>query len=198
VGSATGEGDTLKIESSGGFTIAESAVALGSLRYWELELHRLLGSAVPHIENHELKLLCADLSEHHAWHGEMLAERMPTVRDLSPAAQTVGTRAAVSVVEALDDADDISRAAWFGAYARWVLPQLLGSYVAYRAGRSPVADAAVIRTVGFVIDDLSADLATASMVASSATQDSDDLRAGEGLVTRLNAHRLEFGPLTAT
>lgn len=184
--------------SSGSLTIEETAARLGTLRWVELEIHRVLGSNVQRIADSASKLAVADWSEHHAWHAELLEARMPTVRELSPERQTAPTAPARTLIagfEGIDTADPAGVRGLITVYARVVLPQLLAAYVTVRCGSSPVADAPALRSIGFITDDLTADLVAASTRISGLSGTAAEIDAVGVLVSGLEIAQLETGRL---
>ena len=184
--------------SSGSLTIEETAGRLGTLRWVELEVHRILGSNVQRITDTATKLAVAEWSEHHGWHAELLEQRMPTVRELSPERQTAPTREAQTLVEGfgrIDASDPIGTRGLIAVYARVVLPQLIAAYVTVRCGSNPVADAPAIRSIGFISGDLTADLAAASARISGLSGTAAEIDAVGVLVTGLEIAQLETGRL---
>ena len=160
----------------GGFTIEESARRLGNFRWIEMRLFELLGGWVALTPEPEIKVWLADESRHHGWHSELLEERLPEVRDLSPERQTVAPDAAfAALVEALGTVDgDRATIGRLTALTHVVLPHLTDAYRAHLERCTPVADRAVTRTLGFIVADLTAEALTAGALLDSIVRDDDD------------------------
>lgn len=143
----------------GGFTIEESADRLGRFRWWEMRLFELLGSWVELVPELDVKRRFATSSRHHGWHAELLEERLPTVRELSPTAQTVAPSAGIADLVADLAAGGLATTTTerLTVVHRVVLPQLVAAYDDHRDRCSDVADEAVVRTLGFVVADEVAD-----------------------------------------
>jgi len=139
-----------------GFTIEESARRLGHERWVSMRLFELLGSWVADEPDPSTKRWLATTSRHHGWHAELLAERLPTVRDLHPDVQTVAPNAELEDLftawGALDGPDaPVDRLV---VLARVVSPHVVTA-VRWHLGRcTAVADEAVARTLRFVLADL--------------------------------------------
>jgi hypothetical protein len=164
----------------GGFTIEESARRLGHFRWIEMRLFEVLGGWVQTTPDPQVKVWLAEVSRHHAWHAELLEERLPEVRELSPERQTVAPDAAVAAyVDALMalDGPDVTTDRLVGAYDVLV-PRLVAAYTAHLLRCTPVADVAVARSVRFILADLSDDLAAARVLldALTATDEAADRR----------------------
>lgn len=170
-----------------GLIIEDSARRLGALRWVELALHRTLGSWVQGIDEPRLKLVVAELSEHHAWHAELLAARIPNVRAISPATQTVPSVGAEALIAAFDSAASEPAAVRYAAYVRCVLPQLIEAYDTLRKDASPVSDAPALRTIGIIRRDLVDDLAAESARVFGVLGSEDEISR-----TGVFTHRLEM------
>lgn len=180
-----------------GLTIEGSARRLGALRWVELELHRLLGGWVQRCAEPSVKLAIAEFSEHHGWHGELLEARMPTVRALSPSAQTVGAPGAIALVEALERlGDEVSDAQRLALYVRCVIPQLVDAYDTLRADCGPVADAPALRTIRFIRDDLVGDFWAGSSRVLGVLTDVNEIAAVGVLGGSLEMIRHDVGMLS--
>ena len=136
----------------GGFTIEETARRLGHARWVEIRLFELLGAWVGDTVDTDVKLRFASASRHCGWHAELLGERLPTVRELSPQRQTAP--GSPTVVELFDDiAGTTSTAGRMSALHRVILPHLIAAYGWHRDRCTPVSDQSVERTLGFLLRD---------------------------------------------
>lgn len=145
----------------GGFTIEQSARRLGHYRWCSLELFRILGAWVPDVTDAEAKLAFAASSRHHGWHAEQIADRLPRVGDLRTELVTKPASAELSalfteIAATGADLEDASArtVARFAAIYRIVVPSLASTLGWHLAQCSPLADASVARTLGFVHGDL--------------------------------------------
>lgn len=138
----------------GGFTIEESARRLGNYRWVSMRLFELLGSWVVDVPQPALKVQLAAASRHHGWHAELLGERLPAVRDLHPDRQTAPPNdefaGLVADLVRLDRDDTVGRLV---AVYRVVVPHLIAVGTWHLERCTPVADAAVSRTLRFVLAD---------------------------------------------
>lgn len=138
--------------TQGGFTIEEAARRLGHARWVEIQLFEVLGAWVGDTLDVDIKLRFASASRHCGWHAELLEERLPTVRELSPQRQTVpGSPAFVQLFD--DIATTSSTAGRMSALHRVILPHLIAAYGWHRDRCVPVCDQSVERTLGFLLRD---------------------------------------------
>jgi len=159
----------------GGFTIEESARRLGHYRWISMRLFELLGGWVADTAEVPAKLQFALNSRHHGWHAELLEERLPEVRELSPAAQTVAPSADVAAaVEQLSAiaGPDRTTLRLLGVYDV-VVPHLITAMTWHLDRCTPVADLAVARTLRLILADLADDRAGAMSLVDSSVDGSD-------------------------
>lgn len=136
---------------------------IGSHRWWELAAFELLGTWVARVADPPAKVLLDRHSAHCAWRAAQWADRLPVLADVDrdglvqppdpPAAAAV--EAMRGLGQGAGDADVICLAA---AY-RVVLARRAAAYQTHGEQTSPVADAAVRRTLGQVGVDVAADWA---------------------------------------
>ena len=131
-----------------------------------MRLFETLGAWVADVHEPTVKLRLADNSRHHGWHAELLAERLPTVRELHPDVQTSapnaefeGFIAAMTELRGPDAPLDQLTATY-----RVLVPHLIAAQTWHLERCTPVADAAVIRTLGFILADEIADWRAAEVV----------------------------------
>src|SRR4051812_19988461 len=143
---------------SEGFTIEESARRLGHLRWWSLQLFERLGRWAADVDEVEPKLFVAAAARHHAWHADLLGERLPTsssaARALSPDAQTVPPDGATPFLAALDGLEGPGTTLEKLVVAeRVVVPRLVAAQTAHLDACSPVADGPTMRSLRIVLSD---------------------------------------------
>lgn len=136
-----------------------SATVIGHLAWVERRVFEMLGGWVQGVPELPVKLALAQQSYHHAWHEELLLDRLPVVVDLVPSElrrpATPGVEDLLELVGAPTATDQtIEKLA--GLY-RVLIPAKLAAYEAWLAGSSPVADAPLRRALGFVLIDERAD-----------------------------------------
>lgn len=178
-----------------GLVIEESARRLGALAWVESELHRVLGGWVVGISEPGLKLVVAELSEHHAWRAGQLVDRIPRVRHQPPSTWTVPSEGGAATIRVLEEAAEPLPARWI-AYVRCVLPQLVEAYDTLRADCSPVSDAPALRTIGILRRDLVEDLAAETARVFGVFRSEDETEAVGVLTGRLDAVRISSGALS--
>lgn len=138
------------------WSLFDTADRLGRLRWFELALFGLLGSAARRADDAELKLFMVEAARHHAEHADWLARRMPTVADVTPDNRTAPASAELAAV--LASAGDVADAADLLTLTHRVLiPALVDAYADHLAACSEVADSAVMRTLERVVADLAVD-----------------------------------------
>lgn len=147
-----------------GPTIEETARALGSARWVEHRLYEVLGSIVPSVVDRPTKLLLAELAPHHAWRAEQLGDRLPRAGHVR--AELVTVAPDDTTAELLEGLADRDAADVLAVVHDEIIPGLLQAYESQLERSSPVADAAVIRTLRMVIDDLRRDRAAAEQLLS--------------------------------
>lgn len=186
---ASDTGAQVAEQRPGGFTIEESARRLGHYRWIEMRLFELLGRWVAETPEVDVKLRFAASSRHHGWHAELLAERLPEVRDLSPDRQTVAPNDELAdVVLALDAlaGDDLTTSRLVAVY-RVVVPHLVAAYSWHIDRCGPAADAAVRRTLGFLVADLIDDWNAAEQVLQTGPPTTEHVERRAAVRTRFES-----------
>lgn len=91
----------------------------------------------------------------HAWHADVLYQRLPELRELDAESLVVAPDAAAEsfLAAALTPPEPERTVEALAGYVRVLLPVLLSSYRSLRADASAVSDASVLRWVGFVLRD---------------------------------------------
>ena len=146
---------------SGAFTLQDSARRLGNYRWFELRMFEVVGSWTATVPVLAAKALFGATAPHFAWHGELLGDRLPELRDMTPQNLTVpANEQLVTFVDALatpaTPATDAAIEQLVGLY-RVVLPHLIATYSHHLDRCTPLADATVIRWLGIIVDDHVAD-----------------------------------------
>lgn len=141
--------------------LRRSAAAIGHLAWVELRLFELLGGWVQVVPELDVKLAFAKQSYHHAWHAELLQDRLPTVPDADPGSLVQpandGVRTLLDSIAGASTAETTIEKL-VGVY-RVLVPLKVAAYEGWLAASSPVADGPLRRAIGFVLLDESADLA---------------------------------------
>ena len=143
---------------TGAFTLQDSARRLGNYRWFELRMFEVVGSWTASVPVLAAKALFGATAPHFAWHGELLGDRLPELRDMTPQNLTVAANEQlVTFVDALaTPASDAAIEQLVGLY-RVVLPHLIATYSHHLDRCTPLADATVIRWLGIIVDDHVAD-----------------------------------------
>ncbi len=162
--------------------LGSSAALLGGYRWIEHALFELLGSWVTTMPLPAVQVFIDGQSARHAWHAQLLAERLPVLAGADPDGLTRPPEPAGAVLAALAghdvppaEADGPGTAAGpqgalprlAGLY-RVVLPRLVVTYGRHLAAASTVTDGPLIRALRLILAD-----------------EVEDWHAGERLVQRL-------------
>lgn len=135
-----------------GIGLEESAVVLGAYAWTEGRLYEVLGTMAAGEAWPPAAVLFDALSQQHAWHALLFAERLPLLPDRHAGALTVPPSAALADV--LDHfgalPDTTSRLA---VLARGLLPRLVAGYRGHLARARPSTDAPVVRALRLVVRD---------------------------------------------
>jgi hypothetical protein len=134
-------------------------------------LHRTLGAAADHPGQPAATVLFDELSLQHAWHAELLTERLPRRAGVERAELTVLGRLAepMAMLAELADGGDVVGVA--AAYRLVVLPRLIEHGGDLAAGCSDAAERSLRRSLSFVALDLSQALARSGSLLVSLTAD---------------------------
>jgi hypothetical protein len=136
-----------------------TAAAVGGLAWWSRRLAEVLGSRAARGPEPAVCVLLAGRAAHHAWHLEVLRDRLPQLRDIDrDDLVTPPTPGASRCLEALvGDPEGVSSPAFLGALDRVVVPAVLAACDELLAVSSPVAEGPLLRWLPKVADDLTAD-----------------------------------------
>lgn len=141
-------------------TLDEAGLTAGGHCWIERRLFELAGRLAVAEGAPELKLMADRHSQHHAWRAGQWWERLPVVADVERDALVAPPDPSwAALTAALDEAvagPPALVAAWVGLY-RVAVPRLASRYRRHGAAASPLADGAVLRTLGLVGPDLAAD-----------------------------------------
>ena len=181
----------------GGLTIEESARRLGHARWWSQRLFQVIGAWVPSVPEPDLKLRLATSARHHAWHADLFGERLPEVGHVDAESQTVAPSDAVAALfdELANWRDPERSPERLTVLARVVLPQAASVVREHLDRCTPVADAAVARTLRFVAADLVDDWLAGEATLQQWTRDSTMARRVESARTAFEQRWLASGGL---
>jgi hypothetical protein len=160
------------------FTLEETARRLGAYRWVELRMFELMGGWVTTTPELEVKLALATQGSHHAWHAELWLERLPVTAELSVEQLTVPATAAVSdLLAAVADVGSpgLTIGRLVGVY-RVIVPRIIAAYSFHLDHTSMVADAPVIRTLRFALNDELEDWRAGEMLVQSLIGSEEDAR----------------------
>lgn len=139
--------------------LVELTHRLGGLAWVSRKLFAIEGQRAGGATNHGAVHLSTH-SRHHGWHAQLLAEAMPDSPALESAAHIVapaaGWFAAVEFMDKLDDDDTV--AVLVGLY-RHLVPRALSGTTRLLADLTDPGDAAMRRSLEFVLADQQTDLA---------------------------------------
>jgi hypothetical protein len=136
-----------------------TAAVVGGLAWWSQRLAEVLGSRAATSAEAAVCVLLADRAAHHAWHMEVLRDRLPRTRDVDlDALVTPPVPGAERCMDLLAGAvGDASSAAFLAALDRVVVPAVLAASDQLLVTCGPVADGPLLRWLPKVNDDLVAD-----------------------------------------
>ena len=146
------------------------AAVLGGLRWVESALFRRAGGWIPTTPEPQVRVMWSVQSFHHAWHADVLRDRLPELRGLDPELVTVPPSSDwVTAFDALDTLDSTADrlSMWFGG----IIPALVGSYESMAARVDDVGAPGVHRWIRHVLLDEYDDLATGLEVAAAHPSD---------------------------
>ncbi len=148
-------------------SLEDGARVAGHHVWLEMRLFEVLGAWAPSVPEPQVKVHLATHSRRHAWHAELWRGHVPEVAGVdAEALVTPASEGMAGAVAALAEAPStLERLA--GLY-RVVLPRVVTATAGRLAAASPVADAALARSLRFVLAD-----------------DLDEWRDGEGLLQSL-------------
>jgi hypothetical protein len=133
-----------------GLPLEQSARLTGAYCWLERRLFAVLGAWAPADPVPEVRALFDVLSQQHAWHAELWAERLPVLDALEPEALTV---APDPDVEALFEklAGPGGTLLRLAGLARVVLPRLVAGYAVHLRRSSPMGEAPTVRVLRLVL-----------------------------------------------
>jgi len=161
---------------AGALTLLDLQRVLGGYQWVERRSFEVLGAWVASEAVAEARIFFDVHSRQHAWHGELFAERMPSVEGIDAASYVVPPSAEVDRLFASlggGAVGDAARGASGGTLlrlvgvARVLLPRLVAGYGRHLRRCAPVADAPLARALRLALrDDLEAWQAAEAMVQS--------------------------------
>ncbi len=164
---------------------------VGAHRWWELAAFELLGGWVARVKDPSAKVLLDRHSAHCAWRAAQWGDRLPVLAGVDHHSLVQPPDdASASAVEAMGglghggDADDV---VCLAAAYRVVLARRAGAYRGHRDTASPVADAAVRRTLRQVATDVAADWAEGEARLQALLVDEEVVGVAAGCVAALES-----------
>jgi hypothetical protein len=133
-------------------SLEDGARLIGHHIWLEMRLFEVLGGWVPTVAELDVKAHLATHSRRHAWHAELWHGHLPHVAGLDAEALVAppNDRVAEAVAGLAEPRSTLERLA--GTY-RVVLPRVVAATARRLAGTSDVADAALARSLRFVLGD---------------------------------------------
>jgi len=149
----------------------ETAARVGRMVGASRALHRILGVASGHQGHPAATVLLDELSLQHAWHGDLLADRLPRRAGVDRAALSVlgPLEAPFSVVEELASGGDVVGVV--AAHRLVLLPRLIEHGADLSAGCSEAAERSLRRSLSFVALDLAQALARTGSLLIALTEE---------------------------
>ncbi len=158
----------------------------------ERRLFEILGGWVATVADADAKLMLDRHSQHHAWRAAQWWDRLPVLADVDRDAlvrpPSSGWEAALKELESFTS--PVARLA--GAY-RGAFPRVASAYRAHRQEVSPLADAAVVRTLDHVGRDFSEDWGEGEAVTEALLLSPEDVDEAAATVARVERLLLD-GP----
>lgn len=132
--------------------LGQSAELLGAYCFVERRLFELTGAWSVEVDLPRLQVHLDQVSQQHAWHAELWAERLPVLAGVEPASLIAPLGPALGGVLDLLAAAPTSPERLAGLY-RCVLPRLLATYGRHLRRAAPATDAPVVRALRLVRTD---------------------------------------------
>ena len=150
---------------------AQTASLVGRMVAVSDALHRILGHAADHEGHAAATVLLDELSLQHAWHAELLTDRLPRRAGVDRAALAVlGPLAEpLAVLDELATGGDVVGVT--AAYRLVLLPRVIEHGSNLATGCSEAAERSLRRSLGFVALDLSQALARSGSLLVALTRD---------------------------
>jgi hypothetical protein len=171
---------SFSVSHSNPLSLEEGARVAGHHIWIEMRLFEVLGAWVQSVPEAEVKTHLATHSRRHAWHADLWREHLPRVAGIDADSLIApSSRSFPDVIAALaEPSSTLERLA--GAY-RVVLPRVVTATARRLASATPVAEAALARSLRFVLaDDLDEWRDGEALLQS--------LVAGPGDIDRMSAH----------
>jgi len=149
----------------------ETAALVGRMAAVSSSLHGILGRASNHEGHAAATVLLDELSLQHAWHAEILTERLPLRAGVDRKDLTVlgGIAGPIDVVDELASGGDVVGVV--AAYRLVLLPRLIEHGGALAVGCSDAAERTLRRSLSFVALDLTQALVRAGSLLVTMTAD---------------------------
>jgi hypothetical protein len=164
-------------ETRRGLSLEEMAQRVGGYQWLEMQTFELLGRWVQQVPEISVKVMLGTHCYHHSWHAELWQQRLPELRELDVARLVRPPSPQIAaVMTTLREADGagltIEKLA--GAY-RVLIPRKIGMYTDHLRVASPVADAALIRSLQFALADEMADWRDGELILQSLLRQPTDV-----------------------
>lgn len=163
------------------FDLATTARRLGAWRWVELQLFEALGEWMADASHPDVTAMLARHAALHAWHAELLGERLPAVPsrpDLDADVLTAPASPAVAAVLAavrVPELPDQVVEALAGVY-RVALPRLVAVATFQRHATNAVTDAPTVRVLDLVRHDLATQWAEGEQLLQALLRSADAVR----------------------
>jgi hypothetical protein len=139
------------------FGLFEGAALLGTYSWVERRLFELTGAWAAQAELPAVRLFLDRSSLEHAWHAELLAQRLPVLRGVDPASFQRPLGALGPLVDSLEELwsrpEPVRSPAVLAGLGRLVLPALLDTYRAHLERAVPWTDGPAMRALRLVMAD---------------------------------------------
>ncbi len=137
----------------GALSLEESARRLGSYVWLNRQLFEVLGGWVASTADPTAQLLLSQHCYQHAWHAELFEARLPRLREFQVSDFILpSNNSAEELIGRLSATTDES--VRLAATYRVVLPRVYGLYAHHLASTTPIADAAVARSLKLAMTDV--------------------------------------------
>jgi hypothetical protein len=159
------------------FLLRESARRLGHYAWAERRLFELLGAWAGDTADPAARPLFAAHAAHHAWHADVLRDRLPRARGF--AADSLVSPPSPQVIEAFDVLAALGPAATnarLGGVYRVVVPQLGRAYLYNLDRLVPISDGPTMRWLRLVLRDELADWRVGARLLESRAADPEEWR----------------------
>jgi len=167
--------------------LGQAAELLGTYCFVERRLFELTGAWSVEVDLPRVQVHLDELSQQHAWHAELWAERLPVLAGVEPET-LIGPAAAPGAARVLDDLEQAGSALErMAGLHRCVLPRLLATYGRHLRRAIPATDAPVVRALRLVRTDELAAWQLGESLLQSLVDTADAAAGAASIVGRLEA-----------